>query len=667
MTAPRSICPGCGAQLPWPVARCPQCAIDLTGDAVGRLSEVNALLRPLLAEREQLLRTLHGSQPAGPEPQVARPHSSPGPYSGQQLLLGVGALLVVVAALVFVAVAWRAIGVGGQVLLLVTVTVGVAAGADRAARRRLPQTAEALGWISGALFVIDASAARSLGLVAPDVDAASYAAVVAAVGTLMFASGAKVSGRVVAFGLLAVLFAQVPALAVVTALEAPEVVAGAVLLTQAWADAVSTRVLGGRLRQAAALAGFLTLGAATVIALIISADPSGSARWAGVVLGLACAATAGAWAGIRDDLLPLAILGGAVAGIEVAFGAELAAGRGSGASLGVVAAGAGAGAYVWWRRVPGRPLPLWVLAAGASAYAAALLGLAVHDQEGGIVVAVGALALAGSAVSASGRVEAYPAAALAWWATLATALDWGEVAVGPFALVLALGTGGLATAAWLAPRHDLEAATLAGAAVSCYIAIDVATGARPAYLAGVLAVCGLAALVYSLRTGRELLALVGVPLVSAAVWVLLDDAEIGLVEAYSLPLAALCLLVGMVRLRRHPGASSWVTWGPVVTAALVPSTAVAMSEAGLVRPVLVLVAGTATLIFGVHHRWQAPVVTAALCVAGTALSQLGPYAAAVPRWLSLGVLGTVLLVAGATYEARLRDVRRASAWMSSLT
>jgi hypothetical protein len=45
-----------------------------------------------------------------------------------------------------------------------------------------------------------------------------------------------------------------------------------------------------------------------------------------------------------------------------------------------------------------------------------------------------------------------------------------------------------------------------------------------------------------------------------------------------------------------------------------------------------------------------------------ALVQLAPYLAAaydaVPRWVTIGVLGLALLGAGATYEQRVRDLRR---------
>jgi hypothetical protein len=42
--------------------------------------------------------------------------------------------------------------------------------------------------------------------------------------------------------------------------------------------------------------------------------------------------------------------------------------------------------------------------------------------------------------------------------------------------------------------------------------------------------------------------------------------------------------------------------------------------------------------------------------AAHALRLLGPYAAALPRWLVLAAAGALLLGVGATYEQRLRDV-----------
>jgi hypothetical protein len=60
-------------------------------------------------------------------------------------------------------------------------------------------------------------------------------------------------------------------------------------------------------------------------------------------------------------------------------------------------------------------------------------------------------------------------------------------------------------------------------------------------------------------------------------------------------------------------------------------------------------------------RWQAPLLIGALVLAVHAVVQLAPWLvaayAAVPRWVSLGLLGALLLAFGARYERRLRDLR----------
>jgi len=48
------------------------------------------------------------------------------------------------------------------------------------------------------------------------------------------------------------------------------------------------------------------------------------------------------------------------------------------------------------------------------------------------------------------------------------------------------------------------------------------------------------------------------------------------------------------------------------------------------------------------------------------VSQLGPYAVGLPRWLSFGVVGLALLLLGARYEQRRRNARQAAQWMAHL-
>ncbi len=106
--------------------------------------------------------------PRSPTTPIATGAGEPRPrgVGVQTVLLGLGALLLVVAASVFTAVAWERIGPTGQLLVVVTATLGVSAAAVLL-RRRLHGTAEALAALGFGLVVVDLVAAPTLGVV-PD-------------------------------------------------------------------------------------------------------------------------------------------------------------------------------------------------------------------------------------------------------------------------------------------------------------------------------------------------------------------------------------------------------------------------------------------------------------------------------------------------------------------
>jgi hypothetical protein len=106
---------------------------------------------------------------AGP-PALTAPFPAPSPRpaapsgSGLQgVLLALGALLLVVSAVVFTAVAWPRLGALGQTAAVLTATVGSALAAVRL-RRRLHGTAEALAVVSVGLALVSLAAAPGLGL-----------------------------------------------------------------------------------------------------------------------------------------------------------------------------------------------------------------------------------------------------------------------------------------------------------------------------------------------------------------------------------------------------------------------------------------------------------------------------------------------------------------------
>ena len=108
-------------------------------------------------------RRTRGHAPAGPPGSPAPPDRTRGAPSAQTILLGVGALLLVIAGAVFAAVVWDRLGAIGQVALMLTATAGVGALAIRL-RTRLEGTAEALAVVAAGLATVDLLAAPMLGL-----------------------------------------------------------------------------------------------------------------------------------------------------------------------------------------------------------------------------------------------------------------------------------------------------------------------------------------------------------------------------------------------------------------------------------------------------------------------------------------------------------------------
>jgi hypothetical protein len=88
-------------------------------------------------------------------------------------LVGLGAALVLLAGLVYVAVAWELIGPYGQIAALAVATIAFGAAAVLS-RRRTPRTAEALAVVTFGLAAITASAAPALGLVPSEWAQARY-------------------------------------------------------------------------------------------------------------------------------------------------------------------------------------------------------------------------------------------------------------------------------------------------------------------------------------------------------------------------------------------------------------------------------------------------------------------------------------------------------------
>ena len=173
-------CPDCGTGLNASASVCPRCGLSLVGPTAQRLWWIDAELasldrrrRALLNERSGVLARLRwestpdrAEATAPVSPSARPPASSPLPtakremsrHSAQNVILGLGALLVGIAALVFAVWNWSDMSTGTRatVLGLTTATFGLMA--LPLYRRGLHATAESFGVLATVLLCVDALA-----------------------------------------------------------------------------------------------------------------------------------------------------------------------------------------------------------------------------------------------------------------------------------------------------------------------------------------------------------------------------------------------------------------------------------------------------------------------------------------------------------------------------
>jgi hypothetical protein len=137
-------------------------------------------------------------------------------------------------------------------------------------------------------------------------------------------------------------------------------------------------------------------------------------------------------------------------------------------------------------------------------------------------------------------------------------------------------------------------------------------------------------------------------------------------ELYTLPAAALLIAVGAWRMRTDPEASSFRMLGSGLTLTLLPSLLLALDEPVSLRGALIGAGGVLVLGAGIAQRLAAPFVFGAITTGVLALRHLEPVADAVPRWITLGGVGLVLLLVGVTWEARRRNLDNARRYLTAL-
>jgi hypothetical protein len=231
-------------------------------------------------------------------------------------------------------------------------------------------------------------------------------------------------------------------------------------------------------------------------------------------------------------------------------------------------------------------------------------------------------------------------------------------------LVVLVAAAGFALAAARAGTPE-EPAAAGAAAVATLLAAGTTAGTGAwGQVAVQLAVTGAAAGAYALVAHRRDVAVLAVADLVVACWVAAGGAAVQTVEVYTLPAAAGLLVLAVPHLRA--GARSWAAEGAAVATALVPSALAAVAEPSALRLVLVVLAGGALTVVGTLTHRQAPFVVGAASSAFVVLGRLTPYAPLAPRWLTLAVVGLLLLALGATYERRRQQAREAVAWVAQM-
>ena len=222
-------CPDCRAALPQAPQTCPVCSLPLTGETALSLfqtfQEADALLASLREQKRPALVPAAVGPAAGSRLDGIAPYPTSQPrvaadrsrrmrgFSVPRILLSLGALCLLVAAVIFLAVAWSWLGVGGRTTVLVALTVVSLGLSVTLLRRGLRTAAEALSVVGLGLLAIDVVGARHAGWL----------------GAIDDGELTLVTGAVVATAALALLVASAERPLVSPALLAPiaTVVAGA--------------------------------------------------------------------------------------------------------------------------------------------------------------------------------------------------------------------------------------------------------------------------------------------------------------------------------------------------------------------------------------------------------------------------------------------------------
>jgi hypothetical protein len=781
-------CPSCSSRLPVDASACPRCGLLLRVPLATELLQTLRTADDLLAQLRVLSRDSVAPPPLRPPPPVT-PVRRPRPVSTlsvPKILLGLGALCLLVAAVAFLVAAWAWLGVGGRTAVLTGLTVVSGGLGAWFGRRDLRVAGEALATVGLGLLALDvvgADRAGWLGDLATDELVAVLGATVLGAGLALALPTRLAAPQVFAvLGLAALGLGVLAATGHETVVPTAVVVAHAGLAALARVRRLTPMLIAAAIGAASWWSGLLLVGlgdailhadlhelwldghgASLLVASLLPLLPIAFVRshdtavtacvavavtlltvtaglpatdegatavgvvaltalvgWTAISLVLPATRRAVAWLPMLVAALPLGLVTAGLAGRALAnalpgvepFTAGVTARLGTpdpaaapvllllgvagllGALLAVLPAvprwqvPAGALALAALATLALHPVPVWTLAAGLAVLGAVLVADALrHEGAFGLGESV-----AGVAVLLGGLVVALPsdvltAAVLALLVVAAAALHgygWPEQQLGGGLLLPVSAAGFLWVACEVAgvdvdrrgipvlvlvgllaiarPRPEIEASAAVAGLVAAAVAVDGSTSLA-VHLTVAGALVSASALVHP---ARRPLGWLGGALLAAATWVRLWDVGVTAPEPYTLPTAVALVLVGLVHLRRHPGAPTWPALGAGLLLATVPSLLWVLEDPLGPRAVLLGLGCLALVVAGARLRWNAPLLVGAAVGATVVLRELAPYAAEVPQWTLIGSAGTLLTVVGVTWERRLRDLRAAGGYLGRL-
>lgn len=307
----------------------------------------------------------------------------------------------------------------------------------------------------------------------------------------------------------------------------------------------------------------------------------------------------------------------------------------------------------------------WVLLPAAAIAAAPTIGWAAMSPAASVLtLAATTLAAGAGAVIARGATRAVYAglAALlgASFVGVAAHAAGASTPAAGFAAALAAGSVALVGVYLLRGQAASRAVLEAAAALAAFTGAATAAASSTTWLAGTLTALVPIAAVAALSPDRRVRYGVAAAMLSlGAVWAWLAAARIDAVEAYTAPAAAAALAAGIIGWRSGPG-RSWLTLGPALVLAIGPTLVIGLAEDDAVRVLVAVALSVAAVIAGAVLRLQAPLWIGAVALIVIGVDQWGADLVAMPRWITLGAAGVLLMWVGATFEHRRRDWRRAA-------